>query len=134
MFRIFPYTLVTVVLYNVLVFVTNIQMQDIIFAVGLPSGNDWAVTVGDGLLAFALGLLFIELISATSTRASSVINHGLSTVVFTLCIIEFLLVYPCGTSTFFLLTMISLVDVVAGYSITIMTARRDLAVGDHFGR
>ena len=103
MLRIFPYTLVTVVLYNMLVFFTNIEMHDIIFGVGLPSGNDWAVTVGDTMLAFALGLLFIELISATSTRASSVINHGLSTVVFTMCIIEFLLVHSCGTSTFFLL-------------------------------
>jgi hypothetical protein len=41
----------------------------------------------------------------------------------------FLLVGRFGTSVFFLLTMMALMDTVAGFVVTIVAARRDLAVG-----
>jgi hypothetical protein len=43
-------------------------------------------------------------------------------------LIEFLLVQRAGTSTFFLLMIISLVDVMAGFIVTIRTAQRDLQI------
>ena len=49
-------------------------------------------------------------------------------VLFIVCIVELLLVPEAATSTFFLLTLIALIDVVAGYSVTIRGALRDLSV------
>ena len=43
-------------------------------------------------------------------------------------LIEFLLVRQAGTSTFFLLMMISVVDVIGGFIVTLRTAQRDLTV------
>ena len=45
---------------------------------------------------------------------------------FLICLLLFLLVGVFGTSVFFLLTLMTLIDVVAGFSITAIAARRDL--------
>lgn len=125
LFQIIPATIFVVIAYNVLAFL-DVPMDYLVLSrFDLPSGGELNIAVGDVLIAAGLGLLFIELLSATNTRASSVINHGLSMVVFVFCMIEFLLVRVCGTSTFMLITIMTLLDVVAGYSITIVTARRD---------
>ena len=79
--------------------------------------------------AMALILLFVEMMIATASRAVSILNHGLSMVVFIVCVLAFVLMPSCGNSVFFLLLLINLVDVVAGYSISIVTARRDIALG-----
>jgi hypothetical protein len=52
----------------------------------------------------------------------------LSMAVFILMLIEFLLVKQAGTSTFFLLMMVSIVDVIAGFIVTLRTAQRDFTV------
>jgi hypothetical protein len=43
-------------------------------------------------------------------------------------IVEFLLVKQAATGTFFLLLVISFVDVVGGFTITIRTAQRDISI------
>ena len=48
--------------------------------------------------------------------------------VFVAMLVEFLLVAPAGTSTFFLLMTISFVDVMAGFIVTVRTAQRDLQI------
>jgi len=50
-------------------------------------------------------------------------------IVFVLYLIWFLVVPAAATSLFFLITIISLIDVVAGFSVTIRAARRDYSVG-----
>jgi hypothetical protein len=92
----------------------------------------WAMTPGDLLLGFALVMLFVEVLKATDTGRASIANHGLSLIVFIVCIIEFLLFAPFATSVFFLITLMTLLDVLAGVIVTIVTARRDIAVGDGF--
>ena len=47
-------------------------------------------------------------------------------------LIEFLLVRQAGTSTFFILMMISVVDVLGGFIVTLRTAQRD--IDDRAGR
>jgi len=93
----------------------------------------WALTPGDLLLALALILLFVELLKSTGTGRSSIINHALSFVIFMICMIQFLLFAPFATSVFFLITVMALLDVLAGFIITVVTARRDIAVGEGFG-
>jgi len=49
--------------------------------------------------------------------------------VFVIGLVLFLLVGQFATSVFFLLTVMALLDTVAGFVVTIVSARRDLAVG-----
>ena len=64
-----------------------------------------------------------------SEVGASLLDHGLSMIVFVACLIEFLLVKGAGTSVFFFITVATLIDVMAGYSIGIRVARRDLSIG-----
>ena len=49
-------------------------------------------------------------------------------VLFVAMLVEFLLVARAGTSTFFILMVITLVDVMAGFIITARTAQRDIQI------
>jgi len=90
----------------------------------------WVFTWGDFLILLVLVLLFIELLKATYTTTASLLDHGLSMVVFVVCLIEFLLVRQAASSVFFFITMAALIDVVAGYTIGIRVARRDFQIGE----
>ena len=79
------------------------------------------------LLTFIM--LFIEIVKATYTSTSSLIDHGLSMLVFVACLIEFLLAPLAANSVFFMIMVAALIDVVAGYTIGIRVARRDLSLG-----
>jgi hypothetical protein len=70
-------------------------------------------------------VLFFELVRATNTNKVAIINHSLSMILFIICLVEFLLVPGFATSTFFILTTMTLLDVLAGFIVTIVTARKD---------
>lgn len=98
------------------------------FTPTLPSGGVWQITLGDMLLTVALIVLFFEVVKSTRTGGNSVVDHALSMIVFVACLILFLVWQPAATSLFFLITVISLIDVIAGFSVTIRSARRDYSV------
>jgi hypothetical protein len=100
------------------------------FSVPLPSGGVWSISLGDMMLAFALFVLFFEILKSTRTGGNSVVDHALSMIVFVVALILFLIWPLAATSLFFLITMITLLDVMAGFSVTIRAARRDYSVGD----
>ena len=53
-------------------------------------------------------------------------------IVFIAILVEFLIVPQAATSVFFLVLVAALIDVIAGYTIGIRVARRDLNIGaDH---
>ncbi|HEU0017985.1 MAG TPA: hypothetical protein VFQ31_06455 [Methyloceanibacter sp.] len=99
------------------------------FTVPMPSGAVWNISLGDMMLAFSLFVLFFEVLKSTRTGGNSVVDHALSMMVFVTCLILFLVWPPAGTSLFFLIMLTSLVDVIAGFSVTIRSARRDYSVG-----
>ena len=74
-------------------------------------------------------MLFFEVLKSTRTGGNSVVDHALSMIVFVVCLILFLVWPPAATSLFFLIMLTTLVDVIAGFSVTIRWARRDYAVG-----
>ncbi len=55
-------------------------------------------------------------------------DHLLAMALFIGMLVEFLLVKQAGTSTFFLLMIIALVDVLAGFIIAIRSGRRQVEV------
>jgi hypothetical protein len=99
------------------------------FPITLPSAGVWQLTLGDILLAVGLFLLFFEILKATRTGGNSVVDHAFSMIVFVVCLILFLIWDRAATSTFFLLMLMAMIDVIAGFSVTINAARRDYSVG-----
>lgn len=99
------------------------------FTVPMPSGAVWNISLGDMMLAFSLFVLFFEVLKSTRTGGNSVVDHALSMMVFVACLILFLVWPQAGTSLFFLIMLTTLVDVIAGFSVTIRSARRDYSVG-----
>lgn len=100
-----------------------------LFSIGMISDAYWTLDLGDLVILITLILLFVELIKATRTGGSSIVDHALSTILFVFCLVEFLLVPAAATSVFFFIMMVTLIDVVAGFSITIRAARRDFGFG-----
>jgi hypothetical protein len=106
------------------------RMDQQLFAVTMTSHIDWSVGLGDLLLAAALVVLFIELLKSTTSRRIAIVNHALSLLLFIVCLVEFLLAPAFATSTFFLLSLMTLLDVLAGFIVTIVAARRDVGFSD----
>ncbi|MFA9550257.1 MAG: hypothetical protein ACERIL_04235, partial [Hyphomicrobium sp.] len=84
---------------------------------------------GDFIVLLTFIMLFIEIVKATYTSTASLIDHGLSMLVFVACLIEFLMTPLAANSVFFMIMIAALIDVVAGYTIGIRVARRDLTLG-----
>tara|TARA_R110001599_G_scaffold18744_5_gene72555 strand:- start:12844 stop:13440 length:597 start_codon:yes stop_codon:yes gene_type:complete len=148
-FGIFPLLVIPVALYNLLALgfggaVETVNAQgELIRAtsapilgllngqfMGLPmiSGVDWVLTKGDAILLLAIVFLFLEILKSTSTGTSTIINHAISMILFIVCLIQFLLLPNFATSTFFILMSMTLLDVLAGVVVTIVSARRDFGV------
>ena len=98
-----------------------------IATIGLLSGGEWVMRLGDVMLVAALFFLFIEIIKATRTSNASVVDHLLSTLVFVAFLIEFLVVPQAANSVFFLMMMMAAVDLMAGFSVSIRSAGRDVS-------
>lgn len=95
----------------------------------MPSGATWELTKGDLVVVFTLGVLFVELLKSTRPGTISFVDHSLSLVVFIVCLLEFILWKRAATSTFFIIILATLIDVLAGFSISVRAARRDMIVG-----
>jgi hypothetical protein len=135
LFNVFPLILIPVFIYNAIAWGGSAfegaervrdRMLEPAFSIPMASQVQWAITWGDILLFLALILLFVELLKSTSTGAAAIFNHALSMCVFILCLIEFLLHPAFATSVFFMIMVMSLLDVLAGVIVTIVSARRDV--------
>ena len=104
-------------------------LRDPVFSMGMASGAQWSVGIGDVILFFSLVLLFFELLKSTSSQKVAIINHALSMILLIVCLVAFLLVRSFATSTFFLIMVMVLLDVLAGFIVTIISARKDLDFG-----
>ena len=125
----FPLLVITFAIYNMIAFLTpGLTWTASIATIHLVSGQDWTVTPEDIIVAFAIVLLGVEVIKATRMGIRGLMDHVLSMVLFIVMLVEFLLVQRAGTSTFFILMVISLVDVLAGFIITARTAQRDIQI------
>lgn len=100
-----------------------------LFSIPMISGGIWTFTLEHLFLVLSLLFLFFELVKATNIGGAAIAEMAISTVVFIIFLVEFLLVGPAASSLFFLMMMIALIDVIAGYIIGIKVARRDLAIG-----
>ena len=133
----FPLLFITFILYNIFALfgmsdtamAADAALRQELIGMTMPSGGRWVMGVGDLLVLFSLILLFFELLKSTSSQKVAIINHALSMVLFIFCLVEFLLFPRFATATFFLITVMVLLDVMAGFIVTIITARKDFDFG-----
>ena len=98
-----------------------------VFSMTMMSGGQFTLTTGGLIVLIALVLLFFEIMKSTRTSNASVVDHLLSTFVFVAYLVEFLLVRGAATQIFFTLMIIALIDVLAGFSVSIRSAGRDVS-------
>ena len=123
----FPLLLIPLAIYNIIVFLMpDLSFTDPLVKVTLMSGAEWAVTLSDVLLTLAILLLLAEVIKGARPGAKYLTDHLLSLIVFGAAAAEFVLWPKFGTSTYFLLTALSLVDFLSG--LALRTRRRAVAV------
>ena len=125
----FPLLLVSFAIYNIIAFLMpGVNWTGPLTTVHMISGGDWSMSAGDMLIMLAILLLFGEMMKSTRIGVRTVVDHGLSLLLFLAIMAEFLLVKQAATGTFFLLLIISLIDVMGGFAITLRSAQRDLTV------
>jgi hypothetical protein len=133
--RFFPLLLIAVIVYNILAFGTGFTHHDVYgtlssaMTIHMFSGDDWHYSIGDLLVTLSLGLLFIEIVKSTRTSSRQIVNHGLSMLTFVVALVEFIVLHGFATSTFFFILVMCLIDVVGGYTISIIAAEHDLGLG-----
>ncbi|MFG1461511.1 hypothetical protein V5F77_01320 [Xanthobacter sp. DSM 24535] len=124
-----PLLIIPLAIYNIFSFLTpGLDWQAVIGSFAMMSGAVWHISVSDAFLAFSLLILFFEILKSTRVSSRSLVDHMLSMLVFIGGIVEFLLVAQAGTSVFALLLCIMLLDVVAGFSVSVRVAQRDFSV------
>jgi|GEM_PF-5914408 len=95
----------------------------------LPSGELIGLNFSEIFIAIALIVLFVELTKASTASTSAMTEQTFSTISFVGFLVQFLVDPYAATPTFFILLMISLIDVLAGAILLVKIARRDLLFG-----
>lgn len=121
----FPLLLIPIAVYNIIAFL----MRDVSFAaqlvtVPMMSGASWPVTLSDALLAFGLFLLLLEIVKGARPAGKYLTDHLLAFLILAGAAAEFVLLPPFATSTFFLLTLLALIDFICGISLGAGRRRR----------
>lgn len=105
------------------------SLETIVTSVNMMSGATWTMSLGDLFIVIALIILFLEIFKATRRSSAALLDHLFSMALFVVFLVEFLLVQGAATQIFFILMLISLVDVIAGFTVSIKSASRDVAIG-----
>jgi hypothetical protein len=134
----FPLLLIPLAIYNIIVFLMpGVSLTEPVVKLTLMSGAEWPVTLSDMLLALGIFLLLLEIIKGARPGAKYLTDHLLSLIVFGGAAAEFVLWARFGTSTYFLLTMLALVDFLSGIALRARRGKQvasDLAVSGRAAR
>ncbi|MEM5583444.1 MULTISPECIES: hypothetical protein [unclassified Roseibium] len=133
LFSAIPFTLFSLLIYNALAFTAGASDAGFwaqpLITIAMVSGATFQLLTSDVLITVGLFFLFIEILKATRIGTTALLDHMFSVLVFVVYLVEFLVVQQAATSLFFILMAISLIDVIAGFSISITGARRDVSFG-----
>jgi hypothetical protein len=114
----FPLLLIPLAICNIIVFLMrDVPLTATLVTLPLVSGVAWPVTLSDVLIALGILLLMFEIIKGARPGSKYFMDHLLSLVVFAGAAAEFVMLPQFGTSTYFLLTMLALVDFLSGIAL-----------------
>lgn len=132
-FRYIPLMFFILLFYNVVRLIygpqTEVVLNREVFQTTLFSGAVFVMSVNNLMVMLGVLFLFFEIFKATRSTFSSNVEHAFSMLVFIVYLIEFIVLPELGSVSFLILTIIELVDVMGGITITITAARRDIGVG-----
>jgi hypothetical protein len=121
---IFPFAI-----YNILVFLMpTFAWTGELWHFRMMSGGEWGITPGDIMIAGSIVILLIEMLKAARMSRRTIVDHLLSMILFIGMLVEFLMVKEVASTTFFLLLVISFVDVTGGFAVSLRAAQRDISV------
>src|SRR5215467_11769648 len=129
-----PLLIIPFALYNIIAYLVNTDFHQTVFSVPLLSGHIMDVSTGDVLIMLGVLLLYFEILKSTRFSTKAIVDHVLSIILFIFMMVEFIVAEKAATSTFLILTSLSFVDVVGGFTITIRTAQRDVTFEGPEGR
>jgi hypothetical protein len=111
----FPLLLIPLAIYNIVAWLMpSVSLTDPLVHLTLPSGVDWPITLSDILLSLGILLLLLEIAKGAKPGSKYLTDHLLSFALFGAAVAEFVLWPKFGTSTFFLLALMTMVDFFAG--------------------
>jgi hypothetical protein len=129
-----PLMIIPFILYNLAMFGLlgsggTGALQTQVINLNMMSGATWTMTLGDLFIVISLVILFLEIFKATRRSSVALLDHLFSMALFVAFLVEFLLVAGAATQIFFILMAISLIDVIAGFTVSIKSAGRDVSIG-----
>jgi hypothetical protein len=114
----FPLLLIPLAIYNIIAFLMrDVSFAAPLFTVPLTSSTAWPVTLSDALLTLGILLLLCEVIKGARPGAKYLTDHLISLLVVCGAGAEFVLLPQFGTSTYFLLALLALVDFLSGIAL-----------------
>lgn len=123
----FPLLLIPVAICNIIVFL----MPDLslagpvqLFSITLPSQDVLYISLKDVLVSLSILLLLLEVMRAAKPASKYFTDHLLSLLVFAGAAYEFAMLPKFGNATFFTITLVALVDFLAGVSLRARRPRR----------
>jgi hypothetical protein len=96
--------------------------------IGMAGGGQWIITHGHMITLLAVFCLFIEIVKSVRPSTLGLVDNALSIGVFIVCLVLFLLTPGFGTTEFFLIMLMALLDFMAGAVVMVFTARRTVEV------
>lgn len=130
-FKNIPFFAYLLIAYNIMALIHGAGMsaalESRVFSIPVVHGS-CPIRAHDLFVILGISSLYGEIIKSTGTSPSSVVDHALSLVVFVIFLIEFITLQSMATPAFLILTLMALLDVIAGFSVTISAARRDLTM------
>lgn len=126
--QIFPLLLLPVLLYTMIALPAGANVAEAMasqaFAMPLASSALWIVTWGHVIIIFSVLVLFVEILKSTTPSSAQMIDNGLAVALFILALVLWLLVGPFGTTEFFIIMLMCLLDFLAGSVIMTRVSQR----------
>ena len=114
----FPLLLIPFAIYNIIAFLMPSVSFDVTLAkLTLVSGVEWPITLSDVLLTLGILLLLLEVMKSARPGGKYLTDHLLSFLVLGATTAEFVMWQKFGTSTYFLLVLMAMVDFFSGIAL-----------------
>jgi hypothetical protein len=114
----FPLLLIPFAIYNIIAFLMpSVSFAEPLVRLTLVSGTEWPITLSDVLLTIGILLLLLEVMKAARPGGKYLTDHLLSFLVFGGSAAEFVMWPKFGTSTYFLLVLLAMVDFFSGIAL-----------------
>lgn len=126
-----PLTIGPLIIFNLIALLSSgpDPWATVLFDLPMFSGRQWVLTLGDLMIVIGVVLLFVEVLRSSRPSRYTITNHIMSTAVLIIYIVEFIVAGIAANSVFFILTIMALFDVVAGFTVSIKSAQRDVTFG-----